>query len=316
MKKLNFFLFLSFVIFFSQSSMGQWNMKAFYGYGFGILKNEFTTKIINNVIYPDGTEPRIDFSTIRHSLGEGSQTGVEFNYNFRKIPALFTGFGLYYTHGNTIKGESDLNYDFYNNSVYFAHLTGSYTMKGRLISLAPILGYSIRMNRFRAYSEIGPNLNFVIINENTEISTHVTLPGYWPFETINSRFHYQRNLTVGGMGALGIDYTFADGISLFCESRGTFVFYFPKKGRLVGSLYEGNANMNNLTTSQKEFEFLDEYDPDLYDPNSQNISLLLISTDFVGRSDQKEDQPTQMAGKTFSFCNISVNLGFRIRLGS
>lgn len=109
----------------------------------------------------------------------------------------------------------------------------------------------------------------------------------WDYEGI-----YKGGLPLGFSAALGVNYTLNDRFNVFAELNCNGINYSPKKYELT--LYELNGEdlLDDLTTSQKEIEFVREYD----------------ALDPVPSS-----SPEKRLKESFPFSNVELNLGVELR---
>jgi hypothetical protein len=68
---------------------------------------------------------------------------------------------------------------------------------------------------------------------------------------------YTGRMALGFMGAVGANFPLSDNLSVFAEVNTINQSYSPKKGELKEATFNGEDKLPDMTTSQKEVEYVD-----------------------------------------------------------
>ena len=110
---------------------------------------------------------------------------------------------------------------------------------------------------------------------------------------------YSKEELTGGLGigfntALGAEYGITDKFKLFAELKAQSLSLAPEKAEYVVYEQNGIDYLPNMTTSQKEVDFVEEYDQE------------------YGMDDDDPDEPETRLKYNYSFSNIGINIGLKI----
>ncbi|RLD60921.1 MAG: hypothetical protein DRJ05_03670 [Bacteroidetes bacterium] len=102
-------------------------------------------------------------------------------------------------------------------------------------------------------------------------------------------------MALGLNAAIGANFEISDFMSFFAEINMVNMSYAPTKGEVTEATYNGVDMLPNLTTSDKEVEFVDSYTRNYENPPS-------------------DSQPSQELKTKYPFGSVGVNVGLRIDL--
>lgn len=213
------------------------------GWGFAAARSTIGSSNDNN-----GTSST--YTGVYSSYGKGLQTGLTFGYSLNDHLALEMGYGYH-----NMMGQIATRNDYNNTSTSFSfsesqesESTTHRIMAGlRLMTsdgewkpymkIAFVVGFGTKMDWYNHYSEND--------NGNTSTSTlHV---------------EYTGGISMGGAFALGVSKNLNEKLSFFAQ--GTFIYssWAPLNGKITEYTVDGQNMLSNMTTEDKEVEFVDSY---------------------------------------------------------
>jgi hypothetical protein len=110
-----------------------------------------------------------------------------------------------------------------------------------------------------------------------------------------AKWKYSGGIALGFMGAVGALYPLNDNMSLFVEINTINQSYAPKKGELKEATVNGVDQLPDLTTSQKEVEFVKE-----------------TTYDFEGGA-PPSSEPTEQLKQKLPLGSVGINFGIELR---
>jgi hypothetical protein len=110
-----------------------------------------------------------------------------------------------------------------------------------------------------------------------------------------SKEKYSGGIALGFMGAVGVIFPLNDKLGIFAEINTVNQSYAPKKGELTEASYNGKDMLPDLTTSQKEIEFVDK-----------------ITTEFEG-NDPPTSEPTKVLKQKLPLGSVGIQVGAQIK---
>ena len=108
------------------------------------------------------------------------------------------------------------------------------------------------------------------------------------------KFKMNGGIAFGCTSTLGMNYNIGKHISLFGEVNLISMSYSPKKGTIIEYTENGKNELNELTTSEKEVNFVEEFD-------------------YSSDDNESDYKPTTMLQYKFPFSSIGFNLGVKIK---
>lgn len=108
------------------------------------------------------------------------------------------------------------------------------------------------------------------------------------------KIKYTGGMAFGLSSAFGADYKLNDKVSLFGEINAVNMSYAPTKGKVTEASFNGVDALPNMTTSEKEFEFVNSYTETSASP--------------------PDSQPAKSLKEKFPFGSIGLNIGVKISL--
>jgi len=247
----------------------------FYGnvnLGYGLGKSTMNIGDFSNYTYLSPTSFKDE--QIYLSLGKGFNFGVTAGDMFNKN--VGAEIGINYLLGGKCTAE-----DKYENG------TGEYSLKAGMLRIIPAAKVSAGFEKINPYAKFGAVISFgTVKHEMKQTLGSITTTDIWC---------YKGGVAFGFMGALGVDYSINERIALFAELNTINQSYSPKKGELTEATYNGEDQLPDMTTSQKEIEFVDE-----------------VTTAYEG-GDQSDSEPTKVLKQKFPLGSVGINFGLEIR---
>ncbi|MGB0390507.1 MAG: hypothetical protein ACPGD5_02985, partial [Salibacteraceae bacterium] len=102
-------------------------------------------------------------------------------------------------------------------------------------------------------------------------------------------------MAIGLSSSLGATFDLSDKLALFGEVNMINLSYAPKKGEYTEYSYNGEDELGNLTTSEKEFEFEDSV---TYDYNNS----------------PSDSEPSKVLKEKMPFGSVGLNIGVRVNI--
>ena len=239
-----------------------------------------------------------------YGLNMSTQSVNYFNFtNFTIDTALSNKEQVNTSLGRGITCEGAVGYMFNNN--IGAELGVSYLMGAKTLTKQTLYG-SVRNNSLSANMlRINPSIviacGFEKINPYAKLGLIVGF-GKIMYEddytsaggsVVTEKMELNGGMALGLNAGAGVNYNISDKLSLFGEVNMVNLSYSPTKGILTESIVDGTDRLPDLSTHEKEIDFVDNYTTDTYDPPS----------DTVPSKDLKE---------SFPFGSVGLNVGLRI----
>jgi hypothetical protein len=219
------------------------------------------------------------------ALGKAAAVNLHAGYFLNSFMAVDLGFS--YKIGMNTKIEPEFDIDAVNASKY----SPTMKYKGNMFQIVPGIVFSPELDgKIRPYMRAG-----VIIGVMNSITTNIDNtdgtgdPGDEKLEFI---LKYSGGIAVGGSLAVGADFALNDLLSLYAEIYYDALSYAPKKGEVKKYAIDGEDKLGDLTTYQKEVEFVKDI------------------TNF----EPSNDSPDQELKNSYPFNSLGLSIGVKIKL--
>ncbi len=249
--------------------------------GYGLVTSAGQVNLSN---YENDLDNNYIYMIEKGGYGEGLNIALKTGYRFNEVLhfELATNYLIGTTYSISIIDRFQGSED-YTESKY------DYT--ARSLQFIPTIAFNFPMeSKFTPYLKFGLNLSsntLKMLRTDTYNSTNTSSE-----ESKIERF-YEGNIAIGYNATLGTNYKISDKISIFSEFNFLQTSFAPKQMELTEYSYNGESRLSDLSTSQKEFIFLDEY---------------------TSNSFNNENEPTKTSKILFPLSNLSLNLGILINL--
>lgn len=260
------------------------------GYGIGNQKTDFTTNVyINNYMPADSIASDVIWNLSRFSFGQGVSGQLSVGtFLSSRLGFELTGF---YNKSKKFSTESNQNDTYSDGSFIDYNFCKDYNASS--FGFKPTVIVKSDGKNIRMYVKAGAIFSFTRITEEVEFRYYTNKPFYYPTWDQTYKFEYKRKLNIGITASLGMEFDISDDLSFFTEISYNEIAYIPKSGEITEFKDRGIDELNDLTVSERQVEFVDSYSEN--ENNSDNI-------------------PTKMLKETFSFSNIAIMAGFKINL--
>lgn len=258
------------------------------GYSVGTQKDFYKLRSDYYTTIGDSTTSVSNYQIDRISFGQGANYELTVGAFISKSVSIeLTGFYHSSTTQTTKSEEKDTYESYYINYMYETN------MKGQMFGIKPTILLWLGGENFRPYFRLGGVIGYGSIEEENELNIFNTHPLYYPTETLKSSFEYKGNWNLGYTAGAGFEIILAKDIRFYCELNYSSINVVPQSGKYTMYEYRGNDMMDLLSTSEIEYEYVDEYS----------------STD-----NSSENSPTKVLKTPYSFSNVGVIVGLKFNL--
>ncbi len=268
MKKnyLNTFLIATLATLFTNSLYGQGaylNINAGYGLmmSSGNLPNFYSLTTSSN---------SDTYKQVNISLGKGINFGGAFGYMFNKN--IGAELGVSYLLGGKSKAQD----------IYQGGKT-DYTLSAKMLRINPSIVVASGLKGINPYAKIG-----LIIGTGSVTEETIDNDGG---DITSVLVKMNGGIAIGGNAGLGVLFDIRKRISFFSELNMTNLSYAPTKGKAIKATYNGKDFLSDLTTSEKEMDYVDSYTESNTPP--------------------PDSQPSKGLKSKLPFGSIGINLGIR-----
>jgi hypothetical protein len=240
-------------------SMSSQNIDYFDFYNLTVGKNSYTVEQVNV------------------SLGKGLNFGGTFGYMFNEN--IGAELGISYLLGSKSKAKDEYVYDDNTGG------TTDYTLSSKMLRFIPSFVISSGFEGINPYAKLGLVIGtgsiFFDYDDNDDGDKTIM------------KMKLNGGIALGLNAAIGAIFNINDNISLFGELNMVNLSYAPNKGETTELTYNGTDILPDLTTREKETEYVDSYTYN-YD------------------SPPPDSEPRQELKQKFPFGSFGINFGVRI----
>jgi hypothetical protein len=208
------------------------------------------------------------------SLGKGLNVGGAFGYMFNKN--IGAELGISYLLGGKSKAKD----------TYIGGTT-DYTLSSKMLRINPTLVIASGFEKINPYAKFGLVLGSGSImyeyNDNEDGDIYVM------------KMKLNGGIAFGLSSGIGATFDLNDKMSFFGELNMVNLSYAPTKGKVTEATYNGVDGLPDMTTSDKEIEFVDSYTHNDDNPPA-------------------DSQPRKALKQKLPFGSFGVNIGLRINL--
>ncbi len=193
------------------------------------------------------------YKTINYSLGKGFDAGLLIGYMFNKNVGAELG-ASYLIGGKTI--ITDKTDD--EGSIR----TREYTSKARMLRLNPSIVVAAGFEKIDPYAKFG-----LLIGIGSILREYTNKAGN---DVYIEKQKDKGGVAFGLTAALGVDYNLNEQFAIFAEINMENMSYSPSKGELTEANQNGSDRLEAMTTSEKKFEYVNDYTYDFSNPPSSS----------------------------------------------
>lgn len=238
------------------------NSQSFAGlqFGYGIPA---TGQVVG--VNSESNNPANTFSTenVRGSFGSGLNAGIYFGYWFSDVVGAQLGV-------NYILGKK---YTFTDNSVVSSNVTDDTKdeVAARSLRLTPALRVGFGHGDVHPYMLGGFTIGMMnkITDDMNETSTN---PGGTDITDVSTE--YTGGISVGPFAAVGLNFHLTEKLLFSAEITSYFANWAPTKGEITKATVNGADQLSNMTTNQKQFEYVNSVDQTMNTSNGQPTQRL------------------------------------------
>lgn len=215
-----------------------------------------------------------------YSLANGANAGVGAGYMFNQN--VGAELGVNYLMGGTVTSKI---------------ITGTFTTtndwKGSMLRITPSFVVSVPMESITIYGRMGLAVGMMPSVMNIYKRTDGSTSGTKEMEE-----KFSGGMGLGLSSAAGLGFGLSDKLHLFAELNYVSMSYRPEKSVVIKATDGGKDVLPDMTTSEKETEYVTEFDSDKYKPSDSQPTVMPLTNAL-----------------NFPFSSVGVNLGIRFMLG-
>lgn len=206
------------------------------------------------------------------SLGKGLNLGGALGYMFNKN--IGAELGISYLLGGKSKAKDTYTWG-----------TDDYTLSSKMLRINPSLVIASGFEKINPYAKFGLVIGFGSImyeykdNDDGDIEV--------------MKMKLNGGMALGLSSGVGAMINLSDKMSFYGELNMINLSYAPTKGEITEATYNGADELPDMTTSEKEIEFVDSYTRNYNNPPA-------------------DSQPSQELKQKLPFGSFGVNVGLRI----
>lgn len=267
--------YLNTIIFFSLSIFSATNL---FGQGAFVNLNGGYNLMMSSGNLPNfysikSTSSTDTYEQIDVSLGKGLNFGGGLGYMFNKHLGAELCFS--YLIGGKSKAQD----------IYPGGKT-DYTLSAKMFRLNPTLVVTSGFEKVNPYAKIG-----LIIGSGSVIEETVDYDGG---DVTTFLLKMNGGIALGGNAGLGLLFKLRKNVFLFSEVNMINLSFAPKKGKITKATYNGMDVLGDLTTSEKEIEYVESF--------------------TESNSPQPDSQPSKGLKTKLPFGSAGIQLGIRFNL--
>jgi len=240
--------------------------------GYGLKMSSQSVNYFNFTNYTIDTASN-NREQVNTSLGKGFAFEGAVGYMFNKN--IGAELGVSYLLGAKTKTKQKLYGSERNNS-----------LSANLLRINPSIVITCGFEKINPYAKLGLVVGFgKIFYEDDYTSAGGVV--------ITEKMELNGGVSFGLNAGVGVIFNISKIISLFGEINMVNLSYSPTKGKLTESILDGQDRLPDMTTSEKEVEFVDSFNADPNTPYSHT-------------------DPRQELKEKFPFGSVGLNIGLRI----
>jgi hypothetical protein len=222
------------------------------------------------------------------SLGKGMNFGASVGYMFNSHIGIDLGVN-YLIGGKTESTSYYKNTDIYSNGTFVSESNSNESAYSRMWRILPSIVLTPGFEKFNPYAKVGIVMGFGSFYSESQSESNSTGPiGPSPYSN-SSKTKYNGGMAFGFNGTIGSSYLLSEKLSVFGEVSFIGMSYAPTKSVLTERTINGIDDLPNLSTYDKEVEYVDELTYDSNPPDG--------------------DEPQQWLKTSFPMSSMGLNFG-------
>jgi len=235
------------------------------GYGFGMSSQNLYYFDFYNYTSGDNSST---YEQVNVSLGKGLNLGGDFGYMFNEN--IGAELGISYLLGSKSKAK-----EIYSDG------STDYTLSSKMLRINPSLVIASGIERFNPYAKFG------LIMGSGSVMYEYFDNDEGDIEVIKMKL--SGGIALGLSSGIGAIYNLSDKMSFYGELNMVNLSYAPTKGIVTEATSNGADELPDMTTNEREIEFVDSYTNNSHD-----------------------SQPRKELKQKLPFGSFGVNIGLRI----
>jgi opacity protein-like surface antigen len=242
------------------------------GYGLKMSSQNMPDYNMNNLTM-DSTSSTL--KQINASLGNGFTVEGAFGYMFTKN--IGAELGISYLLGAKVTGKA----------AYTDGSTADYNLSAQMFRINPSVVIACGFNKINPYAKLGVIMGFGSITYEEDNNG--------PGTTEVMKTTLNGGVSFGLNAGAGVIFKLSKLLSLFGEINMVNLSWAPTAGKMTEDNLNGTDQLPNLTTNQKEIDFVRSYTNDSKNP-------------------RPDSEPRQELAQKFPFGSVGLNIGLKISL--
>ncbi len=232
-------------------------------------------------------DPGFNGTTRTKIVNLGGGLNINASYGLPLSQNLHFDIGLGYQNnlGSSLKSTM-FNQNIGPGGITFEEVTSTDSYNTWGVRLTPSLRFQGDCERFVPFAQVGPQLNLASMTISSEEKSQTS--------SLLIEEKYSARLSVGAFAALGVETEIADNIMLFATLSANVGYYSPAKSEIITYQEDGQDVLPQLTTREKETEYVKEVKDNGNPPNP--------------------DEPNESLRVRADYSALGFNLGVRIIL--
>jgi len=233
-----------------------------------------------------GTDNSSTYEQVYLSLGKGFNFGGTFGYMFNEHVGAELGVS-YLIGGKTVCEESDN--DEWGSDLYKT------TFSAKMLRFIPAIVVAAGTEGVNPYAKFGIVIGTGSVTHEGDYTSTYNDMGLKTTHNYLNVWKYKGGVAMGIQGAVGALFELSDKLSFFAELNTINMSYAPTKGERTEAKDDGVDQLPDMTTRQKEIEFVKEYT-------------------YNHDSEPPDSEPDQELKQKMPFGSFGINAGLIINL--
>ncbi|MPM15699.1 hypothetical protein SDC9_62070 [bioreactor metagenome] len=265
------------------------SISPFYNINCGVLPTTWNSTNDHTIVTIDTSITKYSGEAKNISLGAGKRVGVNIEYKKWNLVSAGASLSYFSSSDKPINSISEAEYDPY--TIYNLEIATSDIYRNKSLDFGLYTHFLLYDKNSTPYFNAGIVLSYSNYTLNREVNIRNNLPGYYPTEKYVFDYKISPSLHYGLTGSAGIEINRNKTISMFAETYAILMNVSPTKRKCTSAIWNSDDYMGNMTTSEKETDYVDS----------------VAETD-----NQNDNEPSKLLKYNQSFCSIGIKAGLKI----
>jgi hypothetical protein len=233
------------------------------------------------------------------SLGKGLNVGFKIGYQFSENFAL--DIQTDYLFGAEYKSESSENFSYdFDGDTYSELYNFNSNYSAKMLRINPAVVFEVSKNKLSPYARLGVVLGMGQINGSYGYNYTESYPDfmggqetYTSSEEVATKL--SGGLSIGASAELGLKVAISEKLSFIGGIKMNGMSFAPTRGEITRYTSDGIDITSQLTTSEREAEFVNEID-------------------YSSSSQQDDNKPSKELKSFYAFSSVGLSVGIRFSL--